>query len=68
VEVGDNWSLVGTNATEVLYMSDGITMIAQHMPFFLITDVSAKDGHTFPFEGILGLSPNVQTNNYSSLG
>ena len=68
MEVGDNWSLVGTNATEVLYMSDGITMIAQNMPFFLITDVSAKDGHTFPFEGILGLSPNVQTNNYSSLG
>lgn len=49
-------------------MSDGVTMIAQFFPFFLITDVSSKNGQPFPFDGILGLSPNVNGDQYSTLG
>lgn len=49
-------------------MSDGVTMIDQFFPFFLITDVSSKNGQPFPFDGILGLSPNVNGDQYSTLG
>lgn len=38
------------------------------MPIFLITDVSAKDDASFPFQGVLGLSPNVNGDTYSTLG
>ena len=66
--IGDNWRLSGVNMTEVLYFSNGVSQVDKNMPLYLITDVNAKDFKTFPFEGVLGLSPNVPDNNYTSLG
>ena len=68
LKLGDNWSIVGSNASDVLYTSNGITFMAQNMPIFLITDVSATDGSSFPFQGVLGLSPNVNGDTYTTLG
>ena len=41
--LGNNWNIVGVNASDVLYASNGITFMAQNMPIFLITDVQATD-------------------------
>jgi hypothetical protein len=68
LEIGNNWRLSGVNMTEVLYFSNGVSQVDKNMPLYLITDVNAKDFKTFPFEGVLGLSPNVPDNNYTSLG
>lgn len=69
VDLGDNYNLTGENVTDVLYMSDGITMIAKDFPFFIISSVKfKKGGNLFPFDGVLGLSPDVSGDTYFTLG
>lgn len=66
--LGDSWSIVGKNASDTLYTSNRIGFSLSSLPLFLITDVSSVDGSSFPFQGILGLSPNINGDAYTTLG
>ena len=62
--------MTGYNATDVLYWSNGIDMIDMNFPFLSIetaTDMS-RVGKLFPYDGVLGLSPDVHGDNYLTLG
>ena len=71
VDLGDAFNVTGENATDVLYMKDGITMVAKDFPFFIINSVQKKKNSSklFPFDGVLGLSPDISGgDNYFTLG
>ncbi len=70
VDLGDEFSVYGQNASDVFYMKDGVTMIAKDFPFFLITSVThKKTKKLFPFDGVCGLSPDISGGDtYFTLG
>ena len=52
-------------------MSNGVNMIDQNFPFFIIegvADGNHKSGVIFPYDGILGLSPDVDGDTLLTLG
>lgn len=54
----------------MLYFKDGVTIIDNNFPFFIINEVDtiATKGERFPYEGVLGLSPDVSGDDYLTLG
>ena len=63
------YQIAGYNASDVLYWSNGITMIAQKYPFFLVTSAEdiSKKGRLFPFPGVVGLSVDIDADSYLTL-
>lgn len=59
--------MIGHNATDVLYFSNGIEMVEQNFPFFIIESVNDRN-NPFPYQGILGLSPDVDGDDVLTLG
>lgn len=47
-----------------------MTIIDENFPFFIINEVDtiSLKGERFPYEGILGLSPDVNGDDYLTLG
>lgn len=62
--------MTGYNSTDVLYWSNGIDMIDMKFPFLTIESCfdMTRIGKLFPYDGILGLSPDVHGDNYLTLG
>jgi len=50
--------------TDSLYFSDGTRQIDRYFPFMLVNSCNAS----FPYQGILGLSPNVDDGDIITLG
>lgn len=67
VTLGRAYTLIGHNATDVLYFANGIEMVEQNFPFFIIESVDDKR-NPFPYHGVLGLSPDVDGDDVLTLG
>ena len=69
--IGVDYYFSGQNATDVFYMTNGVNMIDQFFPFFIIESVANGNGQSgiiFPYDGIMGLSPDVDGDTLISLG
>lgn len=55
--------LAGENLTDALYFSDGTRQIDRAFPFMLINGANSS----FPYQGIFGLSPNIDDDTQDAL-
>ncbi len=61
--------MTGYNATDVLTFSNGIDWVDRNFPFFIIETVDNTKGKAnFPFDGVLGLSPDISGDDYFTVG
>lgn len=68
VNLGIEFSMTGFNATDAFYFKNGIDMIDRDFPFYIIESVNVSSGILFPYDGVFGLSPDVNGDDYLTLG
>ena len=67
INLGNPLQLTGENVTDAFYMENGVNWVDDKFPFFLITGTNDTK-NLFPYDGVLGLSPDINDGDYLTLG